>query len=97
MFYHYTTEISRAFKKQYLIVFGILYYLTGQEKSTLIAKIIENSKLTFRSNKERFKVFHHRPHILPNIAHIFKKEIDKKEEFDLNFNPHSEKQSKSNN
>lgn len=90
LFYHYKTEISRAFKKQYMFVF---VGPDGSGKSTLIAKLLENSKLTFCSNTDRFKVFHHRPHILPNIAHIFKKEINEKEEFDLNFNPHSHKQS----
>ena len=50
----------------------------GSGKSTLIAKIIEKFKLTFRSNKRKDLKCFYRPHILPNIAHIFKKKSTKK-------------------
>jgi thymidylate kinase len=87
LFYHYKTETVRAFKKQYIIV---LVGPDGSGKTTLIDMLESDSINIFRSGTNRFKVFHHRPHVLPNIAHIFKKEINEKEEFDLNFNPHSE-------
>ena len=86
-FYHYKIEIIRAFKKQYMIV---LVGPDGSGKTTLIDMLESDSINIFRSGKNRFKVFHHRPHVLPNIAHIFKKEINEKEVYDLNFNPHSE-------
>jgi thymidylate kinase len=53
----------------------------------------QDSKIIFRSLPDRFEVLHHRPHIFPNISQIFKKEINEKEVFDLNFNPHSGKAS----
>jgi hypothetical protein len=90
--YHYKTEISRSFKKQYMIV---LVGPDGSGKTTLIDKIKKDSNLVFRSNSNRFKVFHHRPHVLPNISQIFKKELNQKEEYNLNFNPHSDRQSNS--
>lgn len=88
LFQHYKIEIMRAFKKQYFIV---IVGPDGSGKTTLIDKIKSDSSNIFRSSKNRFKVFHHRPHLLPNISHIFKKELNEKEEFDLNFNPHSDK------
>ena len=88
--YHFKTETIRAFHKQYMIV---LVGPDGSGKTTLIENLIEESKTIFRSKPERFQVFHHRPHVLPNIAQIFKKELNEKEEFNLNFNPHSAKQS----
>lgn len=92
LFYHYKTEISRGFKKQYMVVF---VGPDGSGKSSLIDELVSNSKSIFRSKNSRFEVFHHRPHILPNISQIFKKEMNEKETFDLNFNPHSDKQSNS--
>lgn len=90
MIYHCKIELLRMFKKRYMIV---LVGPDGSGKTTLIERIKQDSKNNFRSLPERFEVFHHRPHIFPNISQIFKKNLNEQESYDLNFNPHSAKQS----
>ncbi|WP_179318037.1 hypothetical protein [Winogradskyella helgolandensis] len=92
VFYHFSLEIKRAFNKQYFFVF---VGPDGSGKTTLINKLKSDSKSIFKSDNERFEICHHRPHLLPNIKNLFKKELNTKEIHDLNFNPHSAKQSSS--
>ena len=87
---HYIIELKRAFKKQYFVVF---VGPDGSGKTTLIEKLKSESESIFKSDASRFTIKHHRPHWLPNIAQIFKKNLSDDEVYDLNFNPHSEKQS----
>ena len=67
----------------------------GSGKTTLIEKLKEDSFEIFRSLPNRFQVFHHRPHFLRNISQLFKRKMSDEEVFDINFNPHSGKQSNS--
>lgn len=88
--YHYKTKILRSFNKRFMMVF---VGPDGSGKTTLINKTIDDSKIIFRSQPERFVIIHHRPHLFPNIGQIFKRKLTEKEDFDLNFNPHSSKSS----
>ena len=64
---HYNLEVKRAFRKQYIIVF---VGPDGSGKTTLIQKLREDSRAIFKSRAQRFSVFHHRPHLLPNISQV---------------------------
>ena len=69
-FNHIKNEILRSFKHNYKFVF---VGPDGSGKTTLNEKLINESFIKTRAKKERFKVFHHRPHLLPMISEIFKK------------------------
>lgn len=90
VFRHYKIEISRMFKKQYMIV---LVGPDGSGKTTMINKLLEDSKIVLRSIPKRIQIFHHRPHLFPNISDLFKKELLESEIEERNFNPHSGKAS----
>jgi thymidylate kinase len=87
---HYMTEVSRMFKKQYMIV---LVGPDGSGKTTMIERLQKDSKETLRSIPERIHMFHHRPHLFPNISDIFKKNISEEELTERTFSPHSGKES----
>jgi len=90
IFQHYITELSRMFKKQYMIV---LVGPDGSGKTTMIERLMSDSKEILRSIPKRIHVFHHRPHLFPNISDIFKKNISEDELTERTFNPHSGKES----
>ncbi len=87
---HYSLEVSRMFKKQYMVV---LVGPDGSGKTTMIERLLADSKIVLRSIPERISMFHHRPHLFPNISDIFKKQLTEDEEHVRNFNPHSGKAS----
>jgi thymidylate kinase len=91
-FNHIKNEILRSFTHNYKFVF---VGPDGSGKTTLNEKLINESFIKTRAKKERFKVFHHRPHLLPMISEIFKKNkaSDEVEDYDHINNPHSGKSS----
>lgn len=93
-FTHVKNEILRSFTHNYKFVF---VGPDGSGKTTLNEKLINESYIKTRAKKERFQVFHHRPHLLPMISEIFKKSetLDDDNDYDHINNPHSGKSSNS--
>ncbi len=88
--YHYYVEFRRLLRKNCMIA---LVGPDGAGKTSLVEGLMENLRPILRSPKERVCVFHHRPRLLRNIRHIFKKELNEQEFNELNFNPHGGAQS----
>ncbi|MBA3025026.1 MAG: hypothetical protein FP820_01310 [Sulfurimonas sp.] len=88
LIHHYRLELSRMFNKQYFIV---LVGPDGSGKTSVINRLLDDSKIILRSIPDRIATFHHRPHLFRNISDLFKKELSEKEIDERTFNPHSGK------
>lgn len=91
-FNHIKNELLRSFTHNYKFVF---VGPDGSGKTTLNEKLINESYIKTRAKKERFRIFHHRPHLLPMISEIFKKNklSNELDNYDHVNNPHSGKSS----
>lgn len=87
---HLTLELSRLWNNRRMVVF---VGPDGAGKSALIDYLLDHSKPLLRSPKDRFFLFHHRPHLICNMKQIIHRNMTEQEVDELNFCPHSGKQS----